>query len=485
MTQAVKVGLFVTVCLVVLGYLILRVEDLSLFDGPERRIDVLFDSVVGLDDKAPVRVAGVRVGRVDGISLEGQRAKVSLVLEEDVELGAGSSASIANAGILGDKYVELIPARAGAPPLPEGAMLEGTTPLTFDDALGQIGELAQSFGAISGDLADQNLGQTLARLLDNLEATSADVRELIRANRSNVDSTAANFERASATLAQELPKLSQQLSQLLAEVRGVVAENRGSLNEGLASVEELSAKLEKSAEDLNRISAQLASGEGSLGKLIYSDEAHDGLVSTLSTVQEGVGTLSETLGKVGKIDLRLGLEGSYFPDFEESRTALSLKIDPENPSRFYFVELVDAPGGRERRETEEITTTLPDGTVERTVVERVTIDDEFTLSAQFGFRMDRFQLRAGLIESSGGGALDLDLLDQRLRFSLEAFDFSREDDLDPHLRLSGRYFLNPNIYLIGGYDDFLLDDGDSVFFGAGIRWQDNDLKYLLGSVPRF
>lgn len=484
MTQAVKVGIFVTVCLAVLAYLILRVEDLRLFGGPEERIEVLFDSVVGLDDKAPVRVAGVRVGRVDGISLEGRRARVSLVLEEPVPLNEGSRASIANSGILGDKYVELILGPDGAPPLPEGTPIEGTTPITFDEALAQVGELAESFGAMTGDLGEQDIGGSLARLLENLEQASGDIRELIRANRDTIDATAGNFERASATLAEELPQLAEQIRRLLTQVEGVVAENRSGLRDSLANVEELSEQLQVSAAHLNEIAAQVASGEGTIGKLIYSDEAHEGLVSTLDTVEEGVASLSKTLGRVGELEFELGLEGTYFSELEESRTAVSLRVD-SMPTRFYFAELVDDPRGRQERRTEEITTTLPDGSVEVTRIERVTTDDDFTISAQFGFRFQQVELRAGLFESTGGGAVDLDLFDDRLRFTLEAFDFSREEDLDPHLRLLGRYHVTPWLYVVGGYDDFLIDDGESFFLGAGVRWKDEDFKYLLGALPSF
>jgi len=71
MPQAVKVGLFMTVALVLLGWLILRVESWNPFGARGRRVDALFDSVEGLDDQAAVRVAGVRVGRVDGIGSRG------------------------------------------------------------------------------------------------------------------------------------------------------------------------------------------------------------------------------------------------------------------------------------------------------------------------------------------------------------------------------------------------------------------------------
>ena len=74
MNQALKVGIFMTICLLVLGWLVLRIEDLNLW-GSAGGGWTLFDSVAGLDDKSAVRVAGVRVGRVDGIRLEGRRAR--------------------------------------------------------------------------------------------------------------------------------------------------------------------------------------------------------------------------------------------------------------------------------------------------------------------------------------------------------------------------------------------------------------------------
>jgi phospholipid/cholesterol/gamma-HCH transport system substrate-binding protein len=90
-----------------------------------------------------------------------------------------------------------------------------------------------------------------------------------------------------------------------------------------------------------------------------------------------------------------------------------------------------------------------------------------------------------VIENTGGVQLDWSLLDRRLGLSFEAFDFGRERDLDPHLRLTGRWALGKYIVVRAGYDDPLVDEFRSPFVGAGIRWTDDDLKYLLGSVPSF
>src|SRR5689334_25306468 len=102
MSQAFKVGIFATVCLVILAVLIWKIEDINPFAEEGRRVDAVFDSVAGLDEKASVRVAGVRVGRVDGVALaeDGHRARVTLLLEQKVPMPAGTIARVANLGLL-------------------------------------------------------------------------------------------------------------------------------------------------------------------------------------------------------------------------------------------------------------------------------------------------------------------------------------------------------------------------------------------------
>lgn len=60
-----------------------------------------------------------------------------------------------------------------------------------------------------------------------------------------------------------------------------------------------------------------------------------------------------------------------------------------------------------------------------------------------------------------------------------------QEELDPRLRLMGRWNLNRNLYLLGGVDDLLVSDQQSFFLGGGVTWNDDDLKYLLGSIPSF
>lgn len=483
MSAALKVGVFTLLVLVVLGVLIIRAEDLNPFAAPGQRFHAVFDSVAGLDNKASVRIAGVRIGRVDGIGLDGQRAKVTLLLDDGVVLPAGTEAAIRNMGLLGDKYVELLLGPAGGTALAVGAVLPGSTPPTFDDAMAKLDQVATSIQDVTGSLSEGDAGSRLSEMLANMADLSATLRDLVAENRRQVTATVSNFESASATLARELPRLADQLQGMLVEIRGVVADNKDNLKGSLANVAQLTERIQVSVDNLNTITDRLAKGEGSIGKLLTSDEAHDQLVKTLDSVSSGVSQLSDTLGRAQKLRLDLNLEGAYLSEVEDSRTAFGVRLDPGS-DKFYLIEAVDDPRGRVRTKTEVITTTKPDGTEETTTTRRVTTEDRITISAQFGFELsDRARLRAGLIESTGGAGLDYGLLDRRLWLSFEAFDFGRDGNLDPRLRLRGRYDVHSNVYLLGGVDDLLESDHRSLFLGGGVTWNDDDLKYLLGSLP--
>lgn len=485
MSNTVKVGAFGLVALVILAVLIFKVEDLRPWAGDAQRVEAVFDSVAGLDDKSTVRVAGVRVGRVDGIRLANERAVVSLLLDTPLELREGATAAIASLGLLGDKFVEL---RLGNPQgrlLAEGEQLPGETPVGLDQAMAQLSDLGTSLGDTLTSLDPQGSGETIARLLKNLEATSATVQYLVEANRDQVGATVANFESFSASLASELPKLTGQMERVLAQVEAIVADNRGNVNASLEHVAEVSGSLRTSVENLNEITGRIAAGDGTVGKLVGSSELHDQLTSTLGAVETGVDSLSDTFSRVQKLRLNLDFGSSYLESTRETRSAFLVDLDPQRSNRFYRVGVVDDPRGNLDIRQETVTVTGPDGASETTTTTTRTLNDDLTISAQFGFRFGDARLRAGIFESTGGAAVDYLFGDDRFQLTLEALDFGRPDDLDPRLKLFGEWRLRPNLYLMGGIDDFLVSERETAFLGLGVRWSDDDLKYLVGSLPRF
>jgi phospholipid/cholesterol/gamma-HCH transport system substrate-binding protein len=491
MPNTVKVGLFATVTLVVLGYLIIRTEDFRLFRPAGVRLEALFETVAGLDDRSAVRTAGVRVGRVDGVELVGRQAVVGILLDEPLALTQGTRARIATLGLLGDRYVELIPGPPDAPPLPPDARIPGEAAASMDDVMASIANVGASIEKVTGQLTGERpLEGPMGRMVVNLEATTDELRQIIVENRRQLDATIGNFREVSAVLAAELPRISAQLHGVLAEIGGVargvgevVGENRLAVRQSLDNVHLLTERLQVGVEHLNEVSGRLARGEGTLGRLLTSDELHDELLATLDSVQGGVGMLSETLGVARDLRVDLAIQGFYLEGQEASQGSFRLDLDTQS-GRLYRLAVVDDPTGRERRRVETITVTDPAGESLSHEIETITLRDDVTLSALLGLPIrPEMRLWTGIIQSKFGLQVDYQPI-ERWWVSAEAFDFDRRHDLDPHLRFTVGWKPGETLYLLGGYDD-VLNEQRSFFLGAGLTWRDDTIKYLLGSMPRF
>ncbi len=133
------VGLFVLVGLGTLAYLSLQVGGLEF--GGEKRIvlHATFDDIGGLSVRAPVRIAGVKIGQVSAIDLDDDlRAEVSLEIESGLGLSIDSAAAIRTSGLLGDQFISV---ELGA----EDAVLEDGEEFTFTESAFSIDKLIGRF----------------------------------------------------------------------------------------------------------------------------------------------------------------------------------------------------------------------------------------------------------------------------------------------------------------------------------------------------
>lgn len=109
------VGVFVLLGFVAIGYLALKAANLAAMTvGETYLVTARFDNIGGLKPRAPVKSAGVTVGRVASISLDGKtfQGVVTLELEKRFAFPRDTSAAILTAGLLGDQYVGLNPGGA-------------------------------------------------------------------------------------------------------------------------------------------------------------------------------------------------------------------------------------------------------------------------------------------------------------------------------------------------------------------------------------
>ncbi|MDO8282462.1 MAG: outer membrane lipid asymmetry maintenance protein MlaD [Thermodesulfovibrionia bacterium] len=105
------VGIFLVLGLVALAYMSVTLGGVSLFGTDQYKVSAQFGNISGLTKDATVEIAGVIVGKVASVSLNGDdyQAKVEMLINPNVKLQEDTIASIRTQGIIGDKYVKLSP----------------------------------------------------------------------------------------------------------------------------------------------------------------------------------------------------------------------------------------------------------------------------------------------------------------------------------------------------------------------------------------
>jgi phospholipid/cholesterol/gamma-HCH transport system substrate-binding protein len=137
----VLVGLFVLMGMAALVFLALKAANLASFGQHKGyTVSAKFDNIGGLKARAPVRSAGVTVGRVRSISLDPKtfQGVVRLEIDNHVKFPKDTSAKILTAGLLGDQYIGLEPG-ADEKELAAGDVIRQTqSAVVLENLIGQL-----------------------------------------------------------------------------------------------------------------------------------------------------------------------------------------------------------------------------------------------------------------------------------------------------------------------------------------------------------
>jgi phospholipid/cholesterol/gamma-HCH transport system substrate-binding protein len=108
----ILVGLFVLVGICAIAFLAMKAANLGSFSaGSTYTLTARFDNIGGLKARAPIRSAGVAVGRIGSIEFDNKtfQGVVTMQIDSRYEFPADTSAKIQTAGLLGDQYIGLTP----------------------------------------------------------------------------------------------------------------------------------------------------------------------------------------------------------------------------------------------------------------------------------------------------------------------------------------------------------------------------------------
>jgi phospholipid/cholesterol/gamma-HCH transport system substrate-binding protein len=120
------VGIFMLIGIISVGYLSIRLGKMELTGDKYYPVFARFQSVSGLISGAHVELAGVHVGNVDSIKLDPKRlvAVVELKIQKGLKLSDDVIASVKTSGLIGDKYIDLVPGNSEMILKPGGLITE-------------------------------------------------------------------------------------------------------------------------------------------------------------------------------------------------------------------------------------------------------------------------------------------------------------------------------------------------------------------------
>lgn len=293
----VRVGMFVILAAIVSVAGLFWIAG-SPFRGPTIQIWGVVANANRIATPSPVLLRGVEVGTVDDVTLEAERVVLAMTLSTRIRLPADTRGTIQPDGFLGQQLVELLPGTSAR------TLADGDTLML--DRRSDLTSLASTLGDEVGSLIDEmetllagGLGENVASGSEAFTLAMQELAGILEAERESMGNLLANMD----TLSRRLAKMtgSEEVDRTLA--------NLDTLSSRLTTA---SAEFSAAGRSLAGITRGLEDGDGTLGKLLREDAAHDRLLETLEMFRAAGEELSLLLRDVRERPDR------YLTDFKVS-----------------------------------------------------------------------------------------------------------------------------------------------------------------------
>ncbi|WNG37037.1 MCE family protein [Archangium minus] len=498
-----RVGLLVIIAGGFLFGFILFTRKGGLGEDEATQAHAYFRDASGLGPKSRIQIAGIPVGEVVDVKLEGTRAKVTVRIRRDVPLHQDAALIKRSESLLGDYLLELNPGTEMTPPMEHDGEIRKVVDVQGMEAvfasLSQItSDIQQVTGALRDVLGGDKGAGSLERIVDNLVRLSDAVDLTVRASSERLDAILRNFEGVSADvrgmtasneesvhhIVQNIEYITRDTREVLSTVQKIVGSGgEGDLKESVASLKQTMNRLDRTLANIEEVTTRVKNGEGAVGALV----ADKRLGQKLS---ESVEDLSDMTSRLTGMQTEVGLQATYLMEQGASKNSLSLRLAPR-PDKYYLLELVDDPRGIIETQTVQ---SNPPGSGEPVIQQQKITREGIKFSAQFAKRYYFTTLRFGIIESTGGVGADFHFFKDHLTLKMDAFNFSVDELRYPRIRASLRAQAFDRLFITAGIDDIInsprrdlntrrMIAGRDYFFGGGIYFTDDDLKAILPVVP--
>jgi phospholipid/cholesterol/gamma-HCH transport system substrate-binding protein len=488
LSTELKVGFFALFVLAVLTYMTFKVGGFEWIKKEGFTVYVYFKNIAGLDEKTKIKVAGVDAGVIQKIELSDGVARLTLRIDNKVKLYSDASAAIKATGLLGDKYLE-VQIGSKEPYLKGGDTIKNVTEVVdIDDMARNLSEVSANINKLAVSLneslgteeAKRSLKESVLNLrditanvnsmiitndrrigdvLNNINNLTASINDLVKTNKEPLTTAMSNLKDFSGTLKSDGPGLIANLNKATKDLKAMVEENRTSIKSTTESLENIAKKID--------------SGEGTLGKLVKDDRLYE----SINRAAEGV---DRTIGAIERFRTFITFQADYLTKPKDGKGYFYVTLQPR-PDKYYIFGVVGDPLGSVT--TKETVTTDSSGT---TSVKQKKTEREIEFTAQFANRFKDIALRIGLTENTFGLGGDYFFYNDRGKVTADIWDFSHDEQgaKSPHMRVGVDYFIFKHLFVSAGADNILNKKWRGGYAGIGMRFEDEDLKYLFGTMPR-
>lgn len=448
-----KVGLMVIVVGSLIAVMSMQVSDDPSYLGRSKKAWFLLPNAGGLVKNSAVRSAGIPVGVIKDIRLQDGMARVDITIKSEVPLTTSASIEVKAQGILGDKHVEVYPGSPTDPPLEDNSqILNIKDGGSLDNLMTQVSEVTTSLKEVAKNLKeatseDGTRAHILGRIVQNIETLTGDLAQMTTQNKDKIGDIVDNLQDVTASLQDVMT------------------------DESDSGLKATWARLSNSVKNLDDITTRINKGEGALGKLISDEQTSENLTSAI----DGLGGMLDT---ANRIQTAFDFRAEYLGDVGATKTHVGVQIQP-GLDRYYYIGVVDDPAGVVETTKTDITGPGAGDVGPGSYTEKKTYENKIKFTLLYAKNFWDLTLKGGIIENNGGFGIDYFFFRRKLKFTVEAFQFS-----ETNVRSSLSYTLYRGIYLTGGINDAFDQQGvRSGYLGAGLFLTNDDLKLLLTKAP--
>jgi len=248
----IKAGVFLLLAFTIMVVMIFAVSDVMSLFRNKKDIKVLFLASDGIEKNAPVRLSGLKVGKVVNVRIapeQGDKIELTLSVFSDTVIKRDTKASIKTQGLIGGKYVELNGGSANSPAVEPDGMIIGEESFKVDDltkmALDVVAKLKHIADNIDTMIGDPALAKSLKTTIANLQDVSSNIKDMT----SNKEEVAQSLKNLPEIL-KKLDASAESLKDITAKSDTIVTENKKNIDAAMVSFKEIAQNLKETTDDV-------------------------------------------------------------------------------------------------------------------------------------------------------------------------------------------------------------------------------------------